>query len=75
MIKLGHGGTLDSAASGVLGTAQLNRTIHIRCAHAVILTLVCLAVVGIGEGTKMLTSMLAGSKVDQSVFLFTMVYV
>ncbi|XP_062859814.1 probable tRNA pseudouridine synthase 1 [Trichomycterus rosablanca] len=35
--KLGHGGTLDSAASGVL-------------------------VVGIGEGTKMLTSMLAGSK-------------
>ncbi|XP_053496613.1 probable tRNA pseudouridine synthase 1 isoform X1 [Ictalurus furcatus] len=36
-IKLGHGGTLDSAASGVL-------------------------VVGIGEGTKMLTSMLAGSK-------------
>ncbi|XP_060795905.1 probable tRNA pseudouridine synthase 1 [Neoarius graeffei] len=37
VIKLGHGGTLDSAASGVL-------------------------VVGIGEGTKMLTSMLAGSK-------------
>ncbi|KAF7705367.1 probable tRNA pseudouridine synthase 1 [Silurus meridionalis] len=35
--KLGHGGTLDSAASGVL-------------------------VVGIGEGTKMLTSMLSGSK-------------
>ncbi|TSK14744.1 putative tRNA pseudouridine synthase 1 [Bagarius yarrelli] len=37
VIKLGHGGTLDSAASGVL-------------------------VVGIGEGTKMLTSMLSGSK-------------
>ncbi|KAL7856947.1 hypothetical protein SRHO_G00158460 [Serrasalmus rhombeus] len=36
-LKLGHGGTLDSNASGVL-------------------------VVGIGEGTKMLTTMLAGSK-------------
>ncbi|XP_066521433.1 probable tRNA pseudouridine synthase 1 isoform X2 [Hoplias malabaricus] len=36
-LKLGHGGTLDSSASGVL-------------------------VVGIGEGTKMLTTMLAGSK-------------
>ncbi|KAG5262622.1 hypothetical protein AALO_G00277040 [Alosa alosa] len=36
-VKIGHGGTLDSAASGVL-------------------------VVGIGEGTKMLTTMLAGSK-------------
>uniref|UniRef100_A0A8C1CDS6 tRNA pseudouridine(55) synthase n=1 Tax=Cyprinus carpio carpio TaxID=630221 RepID=A0A8C1CDS6_CYPCA len=36
-LKIGHGGTLDSNASGVL-------------------------VVGIGEGTKMLTTMLAGSK-------------
>ncbi|XP_030631034.1 pseudouridylate synthase TRUB1 [Chanos chanos] len=36
-LKLGHGGTLDSAASGIL-------------------------VVGIGDGTKMLTTMLAGSK-------------
>ncbi|XP_028845018.1 pseudouridylate synthase TRUB1 [Denticeps clupeoides] len=36
-LKIGHGGTLDSAASGVL-------------------------VVGIGNGTKMLTTMLAGSK-------------
>ncbi|KAL2078036.1 hypothetical protein ACEWY4_025721 [Coilia grayii] len=36
-LKIGHGGTLDSAASGVL-------------------------VVGIGDGTKMLTTMLAGSK-------------
>uniref|UniRef100_W5L955 Pseudouridylate synthase TRUB1 n=1 Tax=Astyanax mexicanus TaxID=7994 RepID=W5L955_ASTMX len=36
-VKIGHGGTLDSNASGVL-------------------------VVGIGEGTKMLTTMLAGSK-------------
>ncbi|XP_041671923.1 probable tRNA pseudouridine synthase 1 isoform X2 [Cheilinus undulatus] len=36
-LKMGHGGTLDSSASGVL-------------------------VVGIGNGTKMLTSMLAGSK-------------
>ncbi|XP_076855372.1 pseudouridylate synthase TRUB1 [Brachyhypopomus gauderio] len=36
-LKLGHGGTLDSTASGVL-------------------------VVGIGQGTKMLTTMLAGSK-------------
>ncbi|XP_048844017.1 probable tRNA pseudouridine synthase 1 [Brienomyrus brachyistius] len=37
LIKMGHGGTLDSAASGVL-------------------------VVGIGSGTKMLTTMLTGSK-------------
>ncbi|XP_072524098.1 pseudouridylate synthase TRUB1 [Salminus brasiliensis] len=37
VLKIGHGGTLDSNASGVL-------------------------VVGIGEGTKMLTTMLAGSK-------------
>ncbi|KAJ8264720.1 hypothetical protein GJAV_G00153010 [Gymnothorax javanicus] len=37
VLKLGHGGTLDSAASGVL-------------------------VVGIGTGTKMLSSMLKGSK-------------
>ncbi|XP_066095905.1 pseudouridylate synthase TRUB1 [Saccopteryx bilineata] len=37
MLKIGHGGTLDSAARGVL-------------------------VVGIGRGTKMLTSMLSGSK-------------
>ncbi|VFV19233.1 probable trna pseudouridine [Lynx pardinus] len=36
-LKIGHGGTLDSAARGVL-------------------------VVGIGRGTKMLTSMLSGSK-------------
>ncbi|XP_053306316.1 pseudouridylate synthase TRUB1 [Spea bombifrons] len=36
-LKIGHGGTLDSSASGVL-------------------------VVGIGEGTKMLSSMLTGSK-------------
>ncbi|XP_037546635.1 probable tRNA pseudouridine synthase 1 [Nematolebias whitei] len=36
-LKLGHGGTLDSAASGVL-------------------------VVGVGNGTKMLSKMLAGSK-------------
>ncbi|XP_040598205.1 probable tRNA pseudouridine synthase 1 isoform X2 [Mesocricetus auratus] len=36
-LKIGHGGTLDSAAQGVL-------------------------VVGIGRGTKMLTSMLSGSK-------------
>ncbi|KAM6951118.1 pseudouridylate synthase TRUB1 [Aplochiton taeniatus] len=36
-VKIGHGGTLDSAASGVL-------------------------VVGIGNGTKMLSTMLAGSK-------------
>nr|XP_029504419.1 probable tRNA pseudouridine synthase 1 [Oncorhynchus nerka] len=36
-LKMGHGGTLDSAASGVL-------------------------VVGIGNGTKMLSTMLAGSK-------------
>uniref|UniRef100_F7FWZ2 Pseudouridylate synthase TRUB1 n=1 Tax=Macaca mulatta TaxID=9544 RepID=F7FWZ2_MACMU len=36
-LKIGHGGTLDSAARGVL-------------------------VVGIGSGTKMLTSMLSGSK-------------
>ncbi|XP_036593010.1 probable tRNA pseudouridine synthase 1 isoform X2 [Trichosurus vulpecula] len=36
-LKIGHGGTLDSAATGVL-------------------------VVGIGKGTKMLTSMLSGSK-------------
>ncbi|XP_051959259.1 pseudouridylate synthase TRUB1-like [Xyrauchen texanus] len=36
-LKIGHGGTLDSNAAGVL-------------------------VVGIGEGTKMLTTMLAGSK-------------
>ncbi|XP_056627633.1 pseudouridylate synthase TRUB1-like [Triplophysa dalaica] len=36
-LKIGHGGTLDSNASGVL-------------------------VVGIGDGTKMLTTMLAGSK-------------
>ncbi|KAL1788282.1 putative tRNA pseudouridine synthase 1 [Sigmodon hispidus] len=36
-LKIGHGGTLDSAAQGVL-------------------------VVGIGKGTKMLTSMLSGSK-------------
>ncbi|KAM9837195.1 pseudouridylate synthase TRUB1 [Aulostomus maculatus] len=36
-LKIGHGGTLDSAASGVL-------------------------VIGIGNGTKMLTAMLAGSK-------------
>uniref|UniRef100_A0A673AQC2 Pseudouridylate synthase TRUB1 n=1 Tax=Sphaeramia orbicularis TaxID=375764 RepID=A0A673AQC2_9TELE len=36
-LKIGHGGTLDSAASGVL-------------------------VVGVGNGTKMLTTMLAGSK-------------
>ncbi|KAF0025006.1 hypothetical protein F2P81_021887 [Scophthalmus maximus] len=36
-LKLGHGGTLDSAASGVL-------------------------VVGVGNGTKMLSTMLAGSK-------------
>ncbi|XP_061564211.1 probable tRNA pseudouridine synthase 1 [Cololabis saira] len=37
VLKMGHGGTLDSAASGVL-------------------------VVGIGNGTKMLSSMLSGSK-------------
>ncbi|XP_076005757.1 pseudouridylate synthase TRUB1 [Genypterus blacodes] len=37
MLKIGHGGTLDSAASGVL-------------------------VVGVGDGTKMLSSMLSGSK-------------
>ncbi|XP_035526309.1 probable tRNA pseudouridine synthase 1 [Morone saxatilis] len=37
-LKIGHGGTLDSAASGVL-------------------------VVGVGNGTKMLSTMLAGSKV------------
>ncbi|XP_069467997.1 pseudouridylate synthase TRUB1 [Ambystoma mexicanum] len=37
MLKMGHGGTLDSAASGIL-------------------------VVGIGKGTKMLTTMLTGSK-------------
>ncbi|XP_014912857.1 pseudouridylate synthase TRUB1 isoform X1 [Poecilia latipinna] len=37
-LKLGHGGTLDSAASGVL-------------------------VVGIGNGTKMLSTMLTGSKI------------
>nr|XP_020467394.1 probable tRNA pseudouridine synthase 1 [Monopterus albus] len=36
-LKIGHGGTLDSAASGVL-------------------------VVGVGNGTKMLSTMLAGSK-------------
>ncbi|KAJ0060346.1 hypothetical protein NL108_010096, partial [Boleophthalmus pectinirostris] len=36
-MKMGHGGTLDSAASGVL-------------------------VVGVGNGTKMLSAMLAGSK-------------
>lgn len=36
-LKMGHGGTLDSAASGVL-------------------------VVGVGHGTKMLSTMLAGSK-------------
>lgn len=36
-VKMGHGGTLDSAASGVL-------------------------VVGVGNGTKMLSGMLAGSK-------------
>uniref|UniRef100_A0A3P9JFN9 Pseudouridylate synthase TRUB1 n=1 Tax=Oryzias latipes TaxID=8090 RepID=A0A3P9JFN9_ORYLA len=36
-LKMGHGGTLDSAASGVL-------------------------VVGVGDGTKMLSSMLTGSK-------------
>ncbi|XP_056222907.1 probable tRNA pseudouridine synthase 1 isoform X2 [Seriola aureovittata] len=36
-LKMGHGGTLDSAASGVL-------------------------VVGVGNGTKMLTTMLTGSK-------------
>lgn len=36
-LKIGHGGTLDSAAGGVL-------------------------VIGIGRGTKMLTSMLSGSK-------------
>ncbi|KAF6714798.1 putative tRNA pseudouridine synthase 1 [Oryzias melastigma] len=36
-LKMGHGGTLDSAASGVL-------------------------VVGVGNGTKMLSSMLTGSK-------------
>ncbi|KAM6898222.1 pseudouridylate synthase TRUB1 [Lycodopsis pacificus] len=36
-LKMGHGGTLDSAASGVL-------------------------VVGVGNGTKMLSTMLAGSK-------------
>ncbi|KAK1793992.1 hypothetical protein P4O66_010899 [Electrophorus voltai] len=36
-LKLGHGGTLDSTASGVL-------------------------VIGIGQGTKMLTTMLTGSK-------------
>ncbi|XDV44348.1 hypothetical protein PO909_012641 [Leuciscus waleckii] len=40
--KIGHGGTLDSNASGVL-------------------------VVGIGEGTKMLTTMLAGSKKYRAV--------
>ncbi|KAF4791215.1 putative tRNA pseudouridine synthase 1 [Turdus rufiventris] len=38
VLKIGHGGTLDSAATGVL-------------------------VVGIGKGTKMLGTMLAGSKV------------
>ncbi|KAF7647408.1 hypothetical protein LDENG_00172830 [Lucifuga dentata] len=37
MLKMGHGGTLDSAASGVL-------------------------VVGVGSGTKMLSTMLTGSK-------------
>uniref|UniRef100_A0A8C8SAD2 Pseudouridylate synthase TRUB1 n=1 Tax=Pelusios castaneus TaxID=367368 RepID=A0A8C8SAD2_9SAUR len=37
MLKIGHGGTLDSAAAGVL-------------------------VVGIGQGTKMLSNVLAGSK-------------
>uniref|UniRef100_A0A8C3N0D2 tRNA pseudouridine(55) synthase n=1 Tax=Geospiza parvula TaxID=87175 RepID=A0A8C3N0D2_GEOPR len=37
VLKIGHGGTLDSAATGVL-------------------------VVGIGKGTKMLGTMLAGSK-------------
>uniref|UniRef100_A0A8C8BMY8 tRNA pseudouridine(55) synthase n=1 Tax=Otus sunia TaxID=257818 RepID=A0A8C8BMY8_9STRI len=39
VLKIGHGGTLDSAAAGVL-------------------------VVGIGKGTKMLRTMLAGSKVE-----------
>ncbi|XP_046902793.1 probable tRNA pseudouridine synthase 1 isoform X1 [Hypomesus transpacificus] len=41
-LKIGHGGTLDSAASGVL-------------------------VVGIGNGTKMLSTMLAGSKKYRAV--------
>ncbi|KAJ7989795.1 hypothetical protein DPEC_G00308210 [Dallia pectoralis] len=41
-LKMGHGGTLDSAASGVL-------------------------VVGIGNGTKMLSTMLAGSKKYKAV--------
>ncbi|KAF7199333.1 transcript variant X2 [Nothobranchius furzeri] len=36
-LKMGHGGTLDSSASGVL-------------------------VVGVGNGTKMLSTMLSGSK-------------
>ncbi|KFO28973.1 Attractin-like protein 1 [Fukomys damarensis] len=46
-LKIGHGGTLDSAAGGVL-------------------------VIGIGRGTKMLTSMLSGSKDTEADLLLEM---
>ncbi|XP_045923940.1 probable tRNA pseudouridine synthase 1 isoform X2 [Micropterus dolomieu] len=51
-LKMGHGGTLDSAASGVLGISVQSNT---QQAEAT-------TVVGIGNGTKMLSTMLAGSK-------------
>ncbi|XP_045923939.1 probable tRNA pseudouridine synthase 1 isoform X1 [Micropterus dolomieu] len=69
-LKMGHGGTLDSAASGVLGLGlqicspsltmkSLLKGISVQSntqqAEAT-------TVVGIGNGTKMLSTMLAGSK-------------
>ncbi|XP_037836972.1 probable tRNA pseudouridine synthase 1 isoform X2 [Kryptolebias marmoratus] len=82
-LKMGHGGTLDSAASGVLETKLmsgpdldfflLNNHLIVRCILRVIiffksikttnLTItLCLSVVGVGNGTKMLSKMLTGSK-------------
>lgn len=68
-LKIGHGGTLDSNASGVLGkcfSSMWNIIQTILCKAEEYKRYFVFAVVGIGEGTKMLTTMLSGSKVRVS---------
>ncbi|XP_042094413.1 pseudouridylate synthase TRUB1 isoform X3 [Ovis aries] len=58
-LKIGHGGTLDSAARGVLVYLQYFKSTRFTVPSS---QEALLQVVGIGRGTKMLTSMLSGSK-------------
>lgn len=74
---MGHGGTLDSAASGVLGELRATNGRMQTLAELTVLRYECLfrdakavslfmllLVVGVGDGTKMLSTMLKGSKVS-----------